>query len=43
MMFLSEELALNIFALSDFDISDSVEDGFSLCKLILELDRHTPW
>ena len=36
------ELALNIVALINFAISDSVKDSVSLCILILELEHHSP-
>ena len=36
-IFLCEEVALNRFALSTFAICDSIEDGVSLCRLILDL------
>ena len=37
------EVALNIFALSTFTIGDIVEDGVSLRRLILDLERHILW
>ena len=38
-----EEVALNIVVLSNFDIGDSVKDGVSLCRLILDLNSHSTW
>ena len=38
-----EEVALNRVALDNFSIGDSVEDGISLCRLILDLELHIPW
>ena len=38
-----KEVALNRFALRTFAIGDSVDDDVSLCRLILDLERHSPW
>ena len=38
-----EGVALNRVALIAFDICDSVKDGVSLCRLILDLERYSPW
>ena len=38
-----EEVSFNRVELSTFAIGDSVEDGVSLCRLILDLERHSPW
>ena len=38
-----EELALNRVTLRTFAIGDNVMDGLSLCILIMELKRHSPW
>ena len=38
-----EEVVLNRVASSTFDICDSVEDGVSLCILILDLECHRSW
>ena len=38
-----EELALNRVLLSTFALGGSIEYGISLCRLILDLERHSPW
>ena len=38
-----EEVAFTRVALSTFDICDSAEDGIILCRLIIDLDRNSPW
>ena len=38
-----EEVSLNRVALSTFAVGDSVYDGVSLYRLILDSERHSPW
>ena len=38
-----EKVSLNRVALSTFYIGDNIKDGVSLCRLILELERHSPF
>ena len=38
-----DEVAFNRVALSTFAIIDSVKDVVSLCRFIMDLDRHSPW
>ena len=37
-----EEVTLHKVTLSAFNIGDRVEDGISLCRLIMEFERHIP-
>ena len=41
--FFCEEVSLNIIALITFAIGDKIEYGIGLCRLILDLERHSPW
>ena len=39
----SYKVALNRVSVSTFGIGGSIKDCVSLCRLILDLERHSPW